>query len=243
MKIKLLAVLFSIFTIACSSYAIEEENITEKIPKWKNISGQWEIFKNKGSSSLYEKKCKYRKWNYNELINFNSIATLNPINAYDKYTFSFQVQYPRKPAAELMFLFAMKHYRIFYAFKYIIEEDKTELQFISSKITDPTLKASVKNNFFISVLNSKKIKFEFNKLYNVEIKINENKAELYIDGKKTMEAKSPENLNSGRIGFSSRNCQPIIDDVKIYDKGNIVFEDDFSLDLIQRWKVDAKRVD
>ncbi|MCU0846112.1 MAG: hypothetical protein MUC76_14450, partial [Spirochaetes bacterium] len=88
-------------------------------------------------------------------------------------------------------------------------------------------------------LATKDIELEYNREYRAEIRVKKNRATLYIDGKKLMEAEAPEDLTSGKIGFSNRNAMLKISDVKVYSGKELVFEDDFSKDSIKRYRVQA----
>jgi hypothetical protein len=210
--------------------------------KWRKISGNWEIGVDQDKKYLQENRCSYREYNYSELINFNSIITDNPIIKYDSITFFITSINPQNKPFESILSFSIQDYRDFYAFKFIVsKEKKAEIQFINSSIKDKSLEPKIKNNFEISILKKSIFDFEINKRYAAEIKIENKSAKLFIDSKLILESETPVEINSGRIGFSSRNAKLRIEDVKVYDSEKVVFEDDFSTDLIKRAQAQAKR--
>ncbi len=233
----------SILIIICHSFLYAEN----KNFKWDNISGKWQIGQ-KEKDTFLENNGKFYRWEYSEIINFNSILTMNSIAGYSIIKFNIEISDPILSPVEIMLPFSLKDFRNFYAFKFVIDNYwDNELLFISSKIKDLSLDKSVKKNFTITKLQKKNFSLEFDRNYDIEIRIDKNAAVLYIDGKKEMEAQASEdlpreNLACGRIGFSSRNTKVRIRNVKIYNGEKTVFEDDFSAESIKRWTVKATPV-
>ncbi len=140
----------------------------------------------------------------------------------------------------MVIFFAAEDFRTYYGFK--LKADGTKdatLVFHGSSVRDTTLRPHIKGNFVITDIATKQVPLEFNREYRAEIRIRKNRAILYLDGKKRLEAEAPEALAGGKIGFSNRNAALRIADLKVYNGREIVFEDDFSKDSIKRYRVQA----
>ncbi|HSV97531.1 MAG TPA: hypothetical protein VLM75_11445 [Spirochaetota bacterium] len=169
----------------------------------------------------------------------NSLIANDSLEKISSFQISFEIFNP-DPQSEHSLLFALSDYRVFYAFRFSGDGTRlNKLQFINSTIKDTTLRPAVKWNYTIAEIASRDIELEYNREYRAEIRVKKNRAALYIDGKKLMEAEAPEDLASGKIGFSNRNAILKIADVKVYSGRKLVFEDDFSKDSIKRFRVQA----
>lgn len=207
--------------------------------KWKSIAGSWRISTNNEDKYLTENKIRAISWGYNDIINHNSISTQDALENYSSIQLSLELR-NKSDNSEFMIFFALdKQHRGFYAFKYT-NDTNCKITFINSKIKDDKLPPNVKWNFLINSFNSTDFDFEQNKKYKIEIKIVDKKAVLYIDDKKIIESETTDIINSGNIGFSSKNIQPVIREVKVFKDKTIIFEDDFSKDTIKRIVVKGK---
>ncbi len=212
----------------------------EKKFNWLNITGSWEIRSDNKRYSLVETKRTTRDYGSSELVNYNSIINQDLLIDYSNIHFRFEMGGTAGTSAEMVVFFAAKDFKSYYGFK--IKADGTKdarLIFHGSSIKDTTLRPAVKWNYTITELAAKDIELEYNREYRAEIRVKKNRATLYIDGKKLMEAEAPEDLTSGKIGFSNRNAMLKIADVKVYSGKELVFEDDFSKDSIKRYRVQA----
>ena len=207
--------------------------------KWSVISGDWGIRKDNVNSVLISKEAKTRDWGYSELINYNSLISLDPMNNYSSLSFSFEI--PKSEGnPDILFFFNSFDYRHFNAFKLLKSKSNSyNLSFINCSIKDTTLRPAVKWNYTITELASKDIPLEFNREYRAEVRVKKNRATLYLDGKKALEAEAPGEIAGGKIGFSNRNSALRISDLKVYDGRTLVFQDDFSKDSIKRYQVKA----
>ncbi len=203
--------------------------------KWKKLAGKWEVRTEDGKSFLIEKKRRASQWNYNELINFNSILSNESFTTISSIAFSIKPSNPKNDDTAFMASFGITDGREFFAFKLSGDDDELDkVQFVWSKIKDKTLSIKKKANFVISEVACAEVELDFDKEYNVKIDINSKKAAISIDGKKALEGTLDRDLASGKIAFSSRNFQLQIDDVKVFNGKKIIFEDDFSKDSIKR---------
>lgn len=208
--------------------------------KWSIISGEWEIRKDNLKSFLISKNVKTRDWGYSELISYNSLVSINPIINYSSFSFSFEIPEAPQGNPDILFFFNALDYRQFHSFKLLkIKNNTYKLSFINCSIKDTTLRPAVKWNYTITELASRDIELEFNREYRAEVRVKKNRATLYLDGRKALEAEAPETLSGGKIGFSNRNAALRIAGLKVYDGRTLVFEDDFSKDSIKRYRVQA----
>jgi len=234
--ITILILLLSITTAIDS--ALSEKNF-----KWMKISGNWEAVKaDDGCFHLTESKAKTYPFGYRELINLNSIITLNPVGQYSKITFTLEAENPVDDPVEMMFFFAAKDFRNFYAFRFRGNSEKLNtLRFIRSKDKDTSLPRKVKWNFIIEEIASKDYALDYRKKHRFEIRFAGRWVQLRINGRKVLSTSTDNPLNSGKIGFSNRNATLKIADLKVYNGRRIVFRDDFSEDTIKRYGVRVKR--
>jgi hypothetical protein len=224
-----LVVLFTIAAIA------QEKKFT-----WLNITGRWEIRSDNKRYSLVESLRATRKYDSSELVNYNSIITQEPVSDYSSIHYNFEMGGTPGTPTEMVIFFAAQDFRTYYGFK--LKADGTKdatLVFHGSSVRDTTLRPHIKGNFVITDIATKQVPLEFNREYRAEIRIKKNRAILYLDGKKLLEAEAPEALAGGKIGFSNRNAALRIADLKVYNGREIVFEDDFSKDSIKRYRVQA----
>ncbi len=223
-----------LFFTSTSSFA-QENNFN-----WLNITGRWETRSDNKQYYLVESKRVTRDYGNNELVNYNSIINEEFLIAYSVIQYKFEIGTRTASPLEMVVFFATKDFRSYYGFK--IKDDGgngLKLNFHRSSIKDTTLRPHIKLNYTITELATKDIELEYNREYRAEIRVKKNRATLYIDGKKLMEAEAPEDLTSGKIGFSNRNAMLKIADVKVYSGKELVFEDDFSKDSIKRYRVQA----
>jgi hypothetical protein len=212
----------------------------EKKFNWLNITGNWEIRSDNKQYSLVETKRATRNYDSSELVNYNSIITQEPLHEYSSIHFSFEMGGKPGTPAEMVAFFAAEDFRTYYGFKLKADGAKdATLVFHGSSVRNTTLRPHIKGNFVITDIATKDVPLEFNREYRAEIRVKKNRASLYLDGKKLMEAEAPEALTGGKIGFSNRNAALRIADLKVYSGRDLVFEDDFSKDSIKRYSVRA----
>ncbi len=207
---------------------------------WLNITGKWEIRSDNKQFSLVESLRTTRKHDNSELVNYNSIITEDPIPDYSSIQFNFEMGGTPGTQSEMVVFFSAQDFRTYYGFK--LKADGTKdaaLIFHGSSIRDTTLRPHIKGNFVITDYATKDVPLEFNREYRAEVRVKKNRATLYLDGKKALEAEASEEIAGGKIGFSNRNSALRISDLKVYDGRTLVFQDDFSKDSIKRYQVKA----
>lgn len=212
----------------------------EKKYNWLNITGKWEIRSDNRRFSLLESLRTTRKYDNSELVNYNSIITEDPIPEFSSIQFSFEMGGTPGTPSEMVVFFSAQDFRTYYGLK--LKADGTKdatLVFHGSSVRDTTLRPHIKGNFVITDFATKDVPLEYNREYRAEVRVKKNRAALYLDGKKMLEAEAPEEMTGGKIGFSNRNAALRIAGLKVYDGRTLVFEDDFSKDSIKRYRVQA----
>lgn len=213
----------------------------EEDAKWRSVSGKWRTGSDKESTYIVETKLRSRSWGYSELINQNSIVTLESLTGVTSIKFTLRFQEPVKSEVTAMAYFNVESYREFIGFRFSgNKESLNKAQFITSQIKDKSKPPSKKWNFKITEIETCECSLSYNKEYKMEIQIEKGSAALYIDGKKILQGKCDEATGSGKIGFSVKNAALRIDDVRAFNGKKIVFEDDFSRDTIKRIVVKGK---
>jgi hypothetical protein len=218
--------------------------------KWIWFGGSWEISENK----LYEKKINAIRWDYYELINYNTLISNNPIENFSEFRYSINISEPNSsifkkftPFEQMTFFSAtsphLSYYYHLFAVKFTGSKKRIEkISFIKSDIKNSTYGYGQKFNFFVKEISSKKINLEYNKTYNIIIKINNPDITVFIDEEEVLKSKIPEKSIAGKFGFSSRNAGIEIGPVKILDKNQeVLFDDDFSQNSIYIPTMKAKK--
>lgn len=212
----------------------------EKNHNWLNITGNWETRNDNKEYYLLETKRATQKHDHSELVNYNSIITEDPIPAYSLIQFNFEMGGTPGTPSEMVVFFSARDFRTYYGFKLKADGAKdASLVFHGSSVRDTTLRPHIKGNFVITDFAAKDVPLEYNREYRAEVRVKKNRATLYLDGRKALEAEAPEALSGGKIGFSNRNAALRIAGLKVYDGRTLVFEDDFSKDSIKRYRVQA----
>ncbi|MDY6969620.1 MAG: hypothetical protein SVR08_13325 [Spirochaetota bacterium] len=211
--------------------------------KWTKISGRWEKREDKGKYYLIETKAIARKWGNSELINFNSIITKKHTLNITSINLKMRILNPLRNPVEKMIFFSAKNFREFYAFKFVGNKKKIKkIVFINSKIKDSSRRITEKWNFKITEIMSKNYDLEYNKDYNIEIKIEGKKSALIINSGMALYVEAKETMSNGRLGFSIRNALLKIADVRVFSDDKCIFEDNFSEDTIKRYGAKATRI-
>ncbi len=225
------------FCVNLHANTVAEELSVEHV--WRQINGKWEIKKGEKNSYIIDNKVKSYRWGYNELINHNTIITLEPLETYSSINYNIIFSSPLKNDIRYMSTFSIKEDRVFYAFRFTGDEKSiNKIEFIQSIVKDPEKKKSVKWNFDILSLKSIDYTLNFNTEYNVEIKIARKRTTLLLNRKPVMTVEIPASeVNSGQFGFSSLHFKPMIWDINVFDGRKKVFSEDFSTDRVRRVRV------
>ena len=226
---KIFFVLFTIiFLVAIPLFS------QEKYHKWQRVSGKWEV----RNSKVFETRGGIIGWNYHELLNFNTILSLQDFNNYTSIDYTINVTKRVQTPTEIMFPFAVTSeseswfYHV-YAFKITGDFwNMDKVAFIHSDRIDKTKPLATKNNAFVKELASAKCKIKYNTVYNYRVAFEKDNIVLYIDGKRALSAPFPGKTNNGRVGISSRNVLIAVDKIEIKAGDKTVFMDDFNEDSI-----------
>ncbi len=209
--------------------------------KWQKMSGNWTI----KNSRLTEKKARISPWHYYELLNMNSIVSIEPLKTFDVLKFDFNVHDRHKSPSEFWLSFAVRSpEKKWYYHMYSIRLSggfwcigDVDLLYCDRK--DKSKELRTKNNTLVKKLKSESCWFSYDKKYHGKIKFQGKKVAFYIDGKKVLSGKLPSEDHSGRIALSTRNTQVTIDKIEVKNGKNIVFQDDFHSNTIYTKKLKA----
>lgn len=212
--------------------------------KWTHVTGKWSVSRDEKSSFAFQTRINTILWNYNVPSNHNTIATNNPISKYSSIKLSFEiVKSTVFPASIILFFSARNYHMDLHAFKFDGDENNiNRLSFIKSVMKDRSKPTSEKANFEVSEISSSDCLLDYNKKYNIEINIKKAIASIYVDGKKLLESKAEEPINSGIVGFGVRGPQMKIYNAKIYNGKKVVLQDDFSQNSIKVQTIVVKKM-
>lgn len=232
----------TVFFISCMLYAHNDttSSITQEYT-WQQISGNWAVVYDNRESYLKESRGKTYIFNYSPLINLNAIITSKEVN-FTTLTHTFSINAPSDSPLYFTF-FDCVDYRQFYAVQFT--GDSTTIHTVSiikSDIKDTTLPKQAKGNFIITTLATKPISLEYGKTYTLAISVQGNTISIAIDNAQVLSHTLDEELEGGKIGFASKNCIPVIDNLKVYKGNDIIFQDDFSKESIRKIVLQGKKL-
>ncbi len=211
---------------------------------WKRMSGIWKV----ENSVAYETQGKAVVWDYYELLNLNSVLSLNSYKSYDSINLIVNVHDRVQSPAELIISFAVTSesqswYYHMYAFKLTGGYwgiNKAALIYSDRK--DKSKPFNTKNNTFIRELASASCKVKYGVPYNYRVEFVGSDVILFINGEKILSAPFPEKTHDGRIAISSRNVKIAVDKVEVKQGEKTVFVDDFNENSIYVKVLKAERV-
>jgi hypothetical protein len=214
---------------------------TQSTHTWQQISGNWSVVSDNKESYLRENRGKSFNFDYSPLINLNSLIS-NSEYDFTSITHTVAIYAPADGATYLTF-FAASDYRQFYAVQFTgTTSSITTIQIIKSQIKDTTLPKQAKGNFTITTLATKEVSLAYGKTYTLTITAQGKTITVAIDNTQVLSHTIDEELEGGKIGFASKNCIPIIDNLKVYKGKEIIFEDDFSKESIRKIVLQGKKL-
>ncbi len=216
----------------------------EKHHKWQRFSGNWNI----SDSNASELNGWTLVWNYYELLDYNTIITLQPLINFNSIDVSAAINKRVKSPSEFMISFAVTSesqswFYHMYGFKFtggLWGMDK--VSFIYSDRLDKTKPFDAKNNFFVKELASADCKIKHDKIYNFHIAFEGENVVLFINDEKILSAPFPDKKYDGRIAVSARNVKIAVDKVTAKQNDKLIFEDDFNEDSIFVKVIKVKKV-
>lgn len=240
----------AIFLFNCSpkgSRIIEAKPQKKPVPavnetdKWLHVSGNWTIDAEK--KLVIENKGWARAAGYSEINNYNTLLTLGRMTSFNRLYADFKIEKSmttRKKKANVDLLLSLGGNNRMKNFLGIrlsgTDEQINSIELVESKIKNPHLNKYKTWNYSITVLaENKKLSFKNSKFHKIKIFIKKKKLYCYLDGKKVIQHKTSYPLE-GYMGISSRNCRLAINDVLLKNNRKIIFHDDFSEDLIKRYR-------
>jgi len=212
--------------------------------KWMRITGRWRF----NNSSVIEWRGRSSSWKYHELMNYNTIVTLVPFENISMLETNMEILKVKVLPVESLISFAVtspyKHYYYnFYAIKFTGDANRiNKISLIQSKRKDPEKSYKTKNNFTISELYSINYNLDYYRKYNFKLKFDENEIILLINDKKIFKKLLSETDFSGKIGLSNRGASIRVDNIKLFNKNDIVFYDEFDKNSIKVHRAKAVRV-
>jgi len=211
--------------------------------KWQRFSGKWVV----ENSRAMEVNGWASPWDYYELIEYNSIVSLQDFKDYSEISISANITERINSLAELLISFAITSesaswfYRM-YGFKLSGGFwGINKVSFIFTDKNDKSKPNATKNNRLVQELASNTCKVKYGRDYNFKILFENGNVALYINGEKVLCAPFTEKTNYGRIAISSRNAKVAIDNVEVKKGQDLIFLDDFNEDSIYVRVVKATR--
>lgn len=221
------------------TYSSLEENVSYK---WLQITGNWTIIIDRDVKYLKENKSKSIIFNYSPLVNYNSIISNEEIISFSELKVDFSINSSTVDSTLFIF-FNAQSFRQFYAVQFTGNEKTIHtVALIQSNIKDTTLPKQAKGNFNITTLATKEISLEYGRTYTLTITVQGKTISAAIDTAQVLSHTLNEELEGGKIGFASKNCIPIIDNLVVYNGKEIVFADDFSKESIKKIVLQGKKL-
>jgi len=198
-------------------------------PKWRQVSGQWGIEEKSGKNVLSESRLKTINWGYNEIINYNSIISIESFPKYNRINFNLEVKEPINENPLFQIILGMQTQMDFTAIRLLgYKKEINQIQFVESK------REGGKGKYHVTVLYSNILLIQPHQKYNIDVRFFEKKAVLRINNSIVREYQSSKLLGNGYIGFSVKDIRSYISDYCLFDGRNKIFEDDFKFDSIAR---------
>jgi hypothetical protein len=208
---------------------------------WQQISGNWSVVSDNKESYLRENRGRSFNFDYSPLINHNSLITNQEVK-FTTLSHSFALNSPASSTTFFTFFNALD-YRQFYAVQFTGNAHSIHtIALIQSTIKDTTLPKDAKFNFIISTLASKEVSLEYGTTYTLTITVQGKTISAAIDNAQVLSHTLNEEMEGGKIGFASKNCIPIIDNLVVYNGKEIVFADDFSKESIKKIVLQGRKL-
>lgn len=218
--------------ILAVSFGSAQQNISSR-HTWQQISGNWSVVLDNRESYLRESRGRSFNFGYSPLINLNSLISINEYSA-TSITHTFALHSPASASTYLTF-FAASDFRQFHAVQFSGgRANINTISIIRSTIKDTTKPRQEKGNFIVATLASQELPLDYGRAYTLTINIQGKTISVLIDNAQVLSHTLDDELEGGKIGFASRNCLPIIDNLKVFKGNNILFEDDFTKESIKK---------
>ena len=234
-KTKLQFFLFFIF------FFILAPLFSQTLYTWQQISGNWSVVSDNKESYLRENRGRSFNFDYSPLINHNSLITNQEVK-FTTLSHSFALNSPASSTTFFTFFNALD-YRQFYAVQFTGNANSIHtIALIQSTIKDTTLPKQAKGNFTITTLAAKEVSLEYGTTYTLTISVQGKTINAAIDNAQVLSHTLNEELEGGKIGFASKDCIPIIDNLVVYNGKEIVFADDFSKESIKKIVLQGRKL-
>ena len=215
--------------------------------KWFKVSGRWDTVSTNNEKFHFQKRVPAYPWNYNELLNYHSIASIQPFEKYTRIVYTIKIGENRSNPVEMLLFFNTElsetsRYQNFHGFK--LKGDASgfrNISFLQSHWIEETTKVK-KGNFRVTTLSSKSCAIPYSPRITCEIHVHNNKASLFVNNRKIHEVVNETKLDNGIVGIGIRNAQFYVYGADVYNGSSILLHDDFSQDSIKRLSIKAKHV-
>ncbi|MCL2026121.1 MAG: hypothetical protein FWG92_04870 [Leptospirales bacterium] len=225
--------------------------------KWTRMGGTWNI----KDGRAIESRGIPVIWDFHELVNYNSLASLpeKNVSPFTEMSSKFSLSNVKSNVVEVLLAFALQspqasYYYNFYAVRFALAKDGVQTaSVIRSQRLDETLPFTAKKNYSIETLFVTDCTLEFNRDHEVRIvkstgawhetlKKRCDVITLFIDGKKIFNVKLHDNDVRGNFAVGARGASISLDHVTVKNRNAIVFADDFSKNSIFTTTVRAVEV-
>lgn len=245
-KIILNGFVFLVF-IFSHSLLTSQELVSDGNSKWLKVSGSWNTISTNNVKFHFQERVSAYPWNYNELLNYHSIASIQPFDKYTRMLYTVKIGGKRNNPVEMLLFFNTElsetsKYQNFHGFQ--LQGDKSgfrNVSFIRSHWIEETTKVK-KGNFSVSILSTKSCAIPFSSRITCEIRVNNKTAALFINNTKVHEFSNEAKLDNGIVGIGIRNAQFYVYGADVFKDSTVLLHDDFSQYSIKQLSIKAKSV-
>jgi hypothetical protein len=215
----------------------------ESYHNWQKFSGKWIV----ENSRAFEVNGWASPWNYYELLEYNSIISLQNFQDYSEISVTANITERIQSPVEFLIPFAITSesaswfYRM-YALK--LSGGFWGINKVSLIFTDRNDKSkpiATKDKRLVKEIASNSCKVKYGIDYNFKILFENGDVSFFVNEQKVLSSPLPDKTNYGRIAISSRNAKIAIDKVEVKRGNEVLFFDDFNKDSIYVRVVKATR--
>ena len=213
-----------------------------KISQWQRLSGHWEIKNN----LLQEQQGWVSPWNYYLLLDYNTVISQKKIENFTSFKTSFELTAPIKDKTEFIISWQIQspyknwNYHL-YGLKLTGNNSSlNQIDFFHSDQKDKKKKYNQKNNYFVKILNYKKINLSYKKKHAALISFFKNQLTITLNQKNILILPWTKKSNKGKIGFSGKNVKINIHEVEVRNKEKLLWHDNFKKDSLHIPSTKAK---
>lgn len=204
---------------------------------WMRISGAWYIKKDGNRSYAFQNRVAAYPWNYNELLNYHSIASLKTFRKFSDIIVKVHHINP-DDKTKLLLVFAAEfsdksRYHNFYGFR--LEGNNNifnKVVFCKSQIINPD-NIDKNNNFKLTDISSSSCQIQLNDQMVLRVKFKKKEVILSSNDEPIHKQSISESINRGIVGIGIKDSRLKIYEFSVLDGKTILLHDDFSKDTIK----------